>query len=112
MTRSVWRKRLKVTGLVLTIMMLTLWVFSVMFESRYSPRSQWFVDVDSGRILFWNFHATSSVRPGRTVRHVTILGWTIRPTRSPWSFSLDESWTGFAYWNLGFCLPWRSADRS
>ena len=37
MTRSVWRKRVKVIGLLLSIMMLALWVFSGLFVIVLAP---------------------------------------------------------------------------
>ena len=60
MTRSVWRKRLKITGLVLSIMMLGLWVFSVLFVSRYVPSSsQWSIGFHFGRIVLLDSQMSS-----------------------------------------------------
>ncbi len=70
MTRSVWRKRVKVIGLLLTIMMLGFWVFSVMFVSYCS---NWVSRYVSVRSLSVRTHRRV-IRAGRVSRiiHVTI----------------------------------------
>ncbi len=94
MTRSAWRKRVKVIGLVLSLMMLALWVFSVMLMSYYvPPSSQWFVGIAYGRISFGD--STFS-----------IPGWACFPVYSDWKLAAAElPWTGFAHDWLGFGLP-------
>ena len=94
MTRSVWRKRVKVIGLVLSVMMLALWVFSVMFVSSYVPASgQWSVGTTSGRIVL---DASPIQNPG----------WGYTPFYPHWKvYAAKEPWTEFAQRLLGFGWP-------
>ena len=83
MTRSVGRKRLKVIGLLLCLMMLALWVFSVMFVSSYvAPRGQWAIGIVMGRISF------------KADSQLNIPGWTCRLLYPHWKVVLPErQWT-------------------
>ena len=94
MTRSVWRKRFKIAGLVLSIMMLGLWVFSVMFVSYYvAPSGQWSLAIEFGRIRFADFQASNP-------------GWTCLPFYSNWKeIKVTMPWTEFARAWLGLGLP-------
>ena len=94
MTRSVWRKRAKVIGLVLSVMMLGLWVFSVMIMSSYAtPSSQWLLRIEFGRI---SFHVQSVNNPG----------WICLPLHPQLKdMAARLPWTSFAHSYLGFGLP-------
>ena len=94
MTRAVWRKRLKVIGLVSCLMMLALWVFSVMFKSSYAPPSgQWSVGTLFGRIVL-------------DAGHVQNPGWRSMPFYPHWKvYAAKMPWTEFANRWLGFGLP-------
>lgn len=51
MTWSVWRKRVKMIGLLLSIMLLGVWGFSVIYGVSYSPPSdQWQIQIGLGSI--------------------------------------------------------------
>ncbi len=97
MTSTVRRKRLKIIGLVLSIMMLGLWVFSVTFTSVYTPPSkQWTIVIWFGHISFASERVDSS------------RGW---KCYSEW-----EGFTALMSWNkvvprLGFGLPSYSHGR-
>lgn len=93
MTR-VWRKRLKKTGLVLTIMMLGLWVFSVMFAASYAPPSnQWHLGMGNGRIGFLDSPLISP-------------GWSCESQYAyVKSTAMQSKWIDFAYSCLGYDLP-------
>ena len=94
MTRSSWPKRLKVIGLVLCLMMLALWVFSVMFGSFYAPASgQWSVGTLFGRIVL---DAGPIQNPG----------WRYTPFYPQWKvYAAKMPWTEFAQRMLGFGWP-------
>ena len=94
MTRSVWRKRLKIIGLVLCLMMLGLWVFSVMFVAYYvAPSGQPSLAIEFGRIRFGGIQASNP-------------GWTCLPFYSQWKVIAESMpWTEFACAWLGFGLP-------
>ena len=98
MTRSVWRKRFKVIGLVLSIMMLGAWVFSVMYASNYTPPgTQWTISIGFGRIVFGDDHLNS--------------GWTCAPIYPYWKHYAEKlPWTEFSRHWLGFGLPSKSFD--
>ena len=95
MTRSVWRKRLKVIGLLLCLLMLALWVFSVMFATLYEPpNGKWRIGTAYGRISF----VPSAQRDNP--------GWSCRLFYSEWIGSAEHMrWTQVAYLYLGFRLP-------
>ena len=98
MTR-VWRKRraLKWVGLSVSIMMLGLWVFSVVYLSTYAPPSaQWTIFLVRGRI-------------GYVDSQRSIPGWTCNPFHSEWKFHAEMTWTRFAHIFLGFGLPDKDA---
>ena len=104
MRRSVWRKRLKVIGLVLCVMFLALWVLIVMFVSYYVPsRSQWGISLLHGRIGFGDGQVRS---PGWFSTRTTHFYGRIHG-RIQWdSLAADMPWTHFAHDRLGFCsLP-------
>ena len=85
MTRSVWRKRLKITGLVLSLMLLGLWVFSVLFISRYVPSSsQWSIGFHYGRIVLLDSHMSSGGTAGPCYAVLKGMTW---------------------HYSLGFVLP-------
>ena len=93
MTRSVWRKRAKIIGLVLSILMLGVWVFSVMFVASYvSPRSQWGIAIADGQINF-----------SRYISITTSSGVSVGPSYA-WE-TPQMSWTEVASSWLGFNLP-------
>ena len=93
MTRSVGRKRLKTTGLLLSILMLVLWVFSVLFASYYiSSQSSMFLGF--GRIGFADSQLGNP-------------GWACIPYYSRWRTG-QMPWTEFADDFLGFGLPDRN----
>ncbi len=94
MTRPVWRKRVKVIGLMLCLMMLGLWVFSVMFAASYAPASnQWHIDVGNGRI---GFSATPLISPG----------WYCESQYAyVKSTAMQRTWIDFAFLCLGYGLP-------
>ena len=96
MTRSVWRKRFKITGLLLCFMVLGLWVFSVMYVSNYTPlSSNWTIGIGVGRIGVWGSPGNNS-------------GWTFDPFYSQWKvLAANMPWTEFARDWLGFGLPAR-----
>ena len=80
MTTSVWRKRVKVIGLVLSVMMLALWVFSVMFRSIYVPPSgEWAIGMGYGLMLFFEDW------------HEALPGWTCKFREQ------GEAWTGLVH---------------
>ena len=94
MTRSVWRKRrtFKWIGLLLSLMMLGLWVFSVLFVSD-SAGSQWSIQLVFGQILFVDAPHES-------------MGWSCTPIYSHLkALAAQRPWTEFAHHNLGFGLP-------
>ena len=98
MKRPVWRKRVKITGLVLSIMMLGVWLFSVMFRSRYVPPSRncTFV-IGSGQILFANRQSGSQ-------------GWSCDPRYLSVRYAVaTKSWTTLSHDYLGFRLPRKTA---
>lgn len=91
MTGSAWRKRVKAIGHSLSLMMLGLWVFSVMFVSYYVPPStQWSISLGFGRIGFVEGHANNP-------------GWSCSSQSN--AFWPQMSWTQFARHWLGFRLP-------
>lgn len=96
MRRSVWRERrtLKWIGLLLSVMMLGLWVFSVMFISYYVP--------PSGRSTF-------AIAFGRTFSRFFMMdtpGFHCVPLYADLkAIAASKSWTEFAYHNLGLGLP-------
>ena len=97
MTRSVWRKRFKITGLVLSVMMLGLWVFSVIYMAIYVPPSgQWQVATLFGAI---------QIADGQ----VSDPGWSCRSVYPIWK-ARKKSWTEFANTFLGFRLPKKSSS--
>ena len=98
MTRSVWRKRLKITGLLLSIMMLGLWVFSVMFMTTYERRSsRWKFGTAMGQIVVMYSHL-HGIDPG------------LRCKRSYPSWK-GRTWIEFARYRLGLGLPRKDARR-
>ena len=99
MTRSVWRKRFKIAGLVLSIMMLGLWVFSVKFILLYVPVSrQWTIFLSSGQIVY-------DASPLRET------GWTCHVNLSDLAgFAMAIPVTTFAHVYLGFDLPGTNGD--
>ena len=96
MTRSVWRKRriLKWIGLLLCIMMLAFWVFSVMYVTYYgTPRGPWSIGIAFGR---FGFEDSQGKSPGwMCIRMYTTLK----------ALTADLSWTEIAHRRLGLCLP-------
>lgn len=100
MTKSVWRKRAKITGLVLCVLMLALWVFSVMFGAYYvPPRGQWsisMINMGSGQIFFIAGRVPDA-GPSRWACFRMYPGWKDLLAKMPW--------TEFAYTFLGFRLP-------
>ena len=94
MTRSVWRKRSKVIGLLLSIMMVALWVFSVLYQSSYAPSSgRWSVGTLFGRIVL-------------DTGQVQNPGWRLTAFYPHWkSYAAKMPWTEFAHRWLGFGLP-------
>ena len=97
MTRSVLRKRhtLKWIGLVLSVMMLGLWVFSVLFVTHGSSIGPWSLSIAFGRIGF----AESPLGPP---------GSECTPYYSPLKlFAAQKPWIEFAYTFLGFRLPFK-----
>ena len=92
MKRSVWRKRGKWVGLVLSIMLLGLWVFSAMFQAHYvPPNGNWRIATSYGDISF--SPASQWLNPG----------WMCRPQWS--SLAEHMRWTQVAHLCLGFRLP-------
>ena len=89
MTRSVWRRRGKVIGLVLSIMMLGVWVLSVLLLVRYvGPTGKWGLGMSNGRIGLIGGHGMNP-------------GWTCMETYPDFTTS---SGANFAF-QLGFGLP-------
>ncbi len=100
MTSSVWRKRLKVIGLLLCLMMPALWVFSVMYMSTYVPPSgQWRVVTLFGHVLIEDGQVYD---PGRSCRRADPL-WKAKAARK-------MPWTEFANTFLGFRLPKKTSS--
>ena len=95
MTRSVWRKHLKRTGLVLTILMLGVWVFSVLYGAVYvHPGGQReAIYLAYGRIGFFHSPTSSPV-------------WRLNPNYLQLKNCVEKKlpWTTFAR-HLGFRLP-------
>ena len=94
MKMPVRRKRVKVFMLLLCIMMLAVWVFSVLFASAYVPPSgQQSVFLAYGQIGFGN---SPSMKPGwacaATFSHLKVV-------------SAQMPWIEFARQWLGFSLP-------
>jgi len=90
MTRSVVRKRLKVIGLVLCLMMSALWVFSVLFRAYYVPPNlQWSFVIEYGGILI-------------TESQMESAGWTCDFLDSVLRWDM---WAQFALLFLGLYLP-------
>ena len=107
MIRSVWRTRVKGIGLVLCLMMLALWVFSVLFESFYVPPSrQWSITIAYGRYVFNDSRAgLVPVSPWKGVFSST-TGWRCSPSYPEWKVAAAQiPWAEFAHRYLGFGLP-------
>ena len=97
MTRPVRRKRVKVIGLLLFLVMLALWFFSVIYLSSYVPPSrQWAITIGYGRV------SPSAIAE----LQIVVTGWTFSPFYSQLkAATADMSATEFAQFHLGFCLP-------
>lgn len=94
MTESVWRKRLKVIGLSLSIMILGLYLFCAMYMASYvHPSGTWSISLAYGRVGFAGHRMNS-------------LGWKCFPihTRFP-ELTTQMPWYDFAHTWLGFDLP-------
>ncbi len=108
MTRSVVRKgAVRATVLLLCLLMLAFWVFSIVFMSYYEPPSrQWCISLASGRAGFANppghVHYSYSYRAARTDRNPR---WAYTPSYSPLAVPPETPWTVFAHDFLGFGLP-------
>ena len=108
MTRSVVRRRtVKITGLLLCLMMLAFWVFSVMFMSYYEPPSrQWCVSLSSGRISLEypprHIHYSYNPQAARTNPNPR---WEFVASYSRLLVPPEEPWIEFAHNFLGFGLP-------
>lgn len=100
MTRSVWRKRLKVIGLSLSTLMLALWLFSVLFTSAYiRPSRQWSISLSHGRIGFGDYRGNNPA-------------WTCVRCYPSWrTIGAKLPRTEFAHHFLGFGMPWRLGGR-
>ena len=104
MTRTDRRKRVKVIGLSLSLMMLALWIFSVMFASSYEPlNSQWSISLSFGRIVFDDGQAHN---PGQKARLMHHSRWTCHSVYQPLNeLAPQMPRTEFAHVFLGFSLP-------
>lgn len=105
MTRSVCRKRLKITGLVLSILMLGLWVFCALFTTFYvAPSDRWFISCFMGQITLGQSlpDTRSRILPNRKPRSKCSASFSY----SQWKTNMERlSWSQLGYYYLGFCLP-------
>ena len=96
MKRSVSRKYLKLIGLLLCLMTLAFWVFSVTFVAYYAtPSGPWSIGIAFGRFGFENSQGADP-------------GWVCIPMYSQLKSRAQEMpWTEFAQSRLGFAMPGR-----